>query len=242
MAGGMGPVRVVVTAAACVAACSTVAGIGAARASRGVACPPARSASRLTQYGPAAHADIDGDGTTDRVWVAAAPKAPSSCGIFLVARTAAGVTAIVVAGHAAGPASVSLHEGLPRLFALLHLGSDPALEPVVIVNHGAQAVTFAVYRPAAGVLVRMAVPAAMPDALRWEDGTTRFGSVDCAGVGLVRDSFASRRPDGRWDVSRHTYRVQTAFVAQQSFTGVVTKKPAPPNGLPFGSCEGVRAG
>jgi hypothetical protein len=43
-------------------------------------------------------------------------------------------------------------------------------------------------------------------------------------------------------VSRHTYRVETAFVAEQSFTGVVTKRPAPPKGLPFASCDGVRAG
>src|SRR5262249_59419729 len=131
-------------------------------------------------------------------------------------------TASVVPGHAAGPSAVSLQDGLPRLFGLLHLGSDVALEPVVIVDHGAEAVTFAVYRPANGALARMPVPSAVADVLRWEDGTRSFGSVDCAGAGLVRDSFASRRPDGRWAVSRHTYRVAKAFVAEQSFTGGVT--------------------
>jgi hypothetical protein len=199
----MGPVRVVVLAATCIVAWTAAVEVGAAKP-RAARCPSVSSASRLTQYGPAARGDVDADGRYDRVWVTAAPAAPGSCGIFLVARTAAGVAAVTVPGHLAGPASATLHAGLPRLFGLLHLGGDVGLEPVVIVDRGAQAVTFAVYRLAAGSLVRMRIPAPVADVLRWEDGASRFGSVDCAGVGLVRDSFSSRRADGRWDVTRHS--------------------------------------
>ena len=239
----MGPVRLVLTGTVTLAA---LAGGVRSTAAASPGCPPAIAAIHLRQYGPSARADIDADGVLDRAWIAAQPSAPGSCGIFLVIRTRRGVAAIVVPGRAAGPASSSLRSGLPRLFGLLRLGSVPDLEPIVIVDRGVNAVSFAVYRLLGVRLARLTVPGAGGDRLDWADGSTAFGSVDCVGSAetiRVQDAFAERRADGLWLVKRHTYRLSDSrFMAENAFSAVVSAKPKLPSGLPFARCAGLRAG
>jgi hypothetical protein len=209
-------------------------------------CPPAAAAVHLHQYGPAARADVDADGVRDRAWIAAQPSAPGSCGILLVVRTQRGVATIAVPGQGAGSASSSLRGGLPRLFGLLRLGGSPDLQPVVIVDRGVNAVSFAAYRLQGGRLARLTVPGASGDMLDWADGSSAFGSVDCVGSAAtirVRNAFAEQRGDGMWFVSRHTYRLSDSrFTAEKAFSAVVAAKPKVPAGLPFARCVGLRAG
>jgi len=207
-------------------------------------CPPDVAAAHLHHYGPAARADVDGDGVADRAWLSAQTSAPASCGILLAVRTRRGLSVARVPGSVAGTAGDSLAHGLPRLFGLLRLGSGRDLEPVVIVARGAQALSFAAFRISGGRLARVSVPGGR--SLQWAVGLSAFGSVDCIGSAegtLLHEAFAERRSNGGWLLTRHTYRLtDSTLQAEKALASVVTKRPALPTGLPFARCRGVRAG
>jgi hypothetical protein len=238
----VGPVRLLLAGAISLVA------LAAARVATATvpACPAAGAAAHLRQYGPAARADVDGDGVRDRAWIAAQPSAPGVCGIFLAVRTRTGVASVRVPGNAAGDASASLRQGLPRLFGLLRLDGERDLEPVVIVDRSADTIAFAVYRLEGRQLVRVAVPGADRNRLRWADGAAAFGTVDCASGAestRVRDAFAERQADGSWLVTRHTYRLGDArLTAETALSAVTPTRPRLPAGLPFAHCTGLRAG
>jgi hypothetical protein len=237
----VGPVRLVLAGAISLAA------FAAARAAAASppGCPPPAAVAHLRHYGPSARADVDGDGVTDRAWIAAQPSGPGSCGILLAVKTHGGLSVATVPGYAAGTAAASLKHGLPRLFGLLRLGRERDLEPVVIVDRGVDAVSFAIYRLIHGRLARVGVTG-RGRGLDWADGPTAFGSVDCVAVAAgtrVRDAFAERQADGSWLLTRHTYRLADAtLTADTAVSAVVTKKPKLPPGLPFAHCTGLRAG
>jgi len=236
----VGPVRLVLAGAASLLA---LAG-GRVASATPSGCPPPAAVVHLRQYGPAARADVDADGVGDRAWIAAQPSAPGYCGIFLAVRTQRGVAAVRVPGNEAGPASASLGKGLPRLFGLLRLGGARDLEPVVIVDRGLDAVSFAAFR--LGKLARVVVAGAAGNQLDWADGSTAFGSVHCIGATActrVRDAFAEQQGDGSWLLTRHTYRLSDSrLTAEKALSAVVVSRPKAPTGLPFARCAGLRAG
>ena len=238
----MGPVRLVLAGAVSL---MTLAPVRVAAATPS-ACPPLPAVEHLRQFGPAARADVDGDGVVDRAWIAAQPSAPGFCGIFLVVRTRRGVVAIRVPGNADGPASASLSKGLPRLFGLLRLSGARDLEPVVIVDRGVDAVAFAAYRLEGNGLARVAVPGPAGNKLDWADGSTAFGGIDCAGKGegtRLKDAFAEQQGDGSWLLTRHTYRLAASrLMAEKALSAVLASKPRVPLALPFAHCAGLRAG
>jgi hypothetical protein len=238
----VGPVRLVLAGATSLAA---LAGARVAAATP-PSCPPLAAVAHLRQHGPSARADVDADGFADRAWIAAQPSAPGFCGIFLAVRTRRGIATIRVPGDRPGNASATLSKGLPRLFGLLRLGGERDLEPVVIVDRGANAVAFATYRLTGNRLARVSVAGAAANELDWADGRSTFGSVDCiAGAAgtRVRDSFAVQQGDGSWLLTRHTYRLaDSRLMAEKALSAVVAKRPKLPPGLPFAHYKGLRAG
>ena len=238
----MRPVRLVLAGAASLLA---LAG-GRAASATPSGCPPSAAVVHLRQYGPTARADVDADGTVDRAWIAAQPSAPGFCGILLAVRTRRGIAVVRVPGNEVGPASASLAKGLPRLFGLLRLGDARDLEPVVIIDRGINAVSFAAFRLVGNGLVRVTVVGTAGNQLDWAYGSTEFGSVDCVGAKAstrVRDAFAEQQADRSWLLSRHTYRLSDSrLTAEKALSAVVASRPKEPTALPFAHCAGLRAG
>ena len=212
-------------------------------------CAEARAAVLAAASPEALEADVDGDGATDRVFVATRPDAPPRCRYFLVAQT--GATAVVrPVRFAERDASFAAEIRIPQVLVLAEVDRRPGAEAVVVVWRGASTEFAALFAVRDGRFVRLRVPGT--------DGLSRHtfafaGSVgnafavDCRGraSGVVRTVSASYAPPRyrSYVVETTLYRLRgTAFrvVSQRerrmSLDALETHPAFRGPGQPFPSC------
>jgi hypothetical protein len=157
------------------------------------------------------HTDIDGDLRKDVIGLAAAPFAPGSCGIFLVAETRDAKIAARIPGYYADvSATQSVRSGVepPRLAGRFWLGSTSVV--AVETGRGAHATFFALYRFWRGKLIRLSIAGRQRDVVGEDYGSTNFGGTYCRRDHLLVEWSASIHYPGRGytvDFGRVTFRL-----------------------------------
>jgi hypothetical protein len=155
--------------------------------------------------------DIDRDRRTTDVVGLAAPFAPGSCGVFLVAKTRSAKFAARVPPYYGGisaTAGVSSTTEPPRLAGRFRLGSTPIV--AVETNRGAHASFFALYRFWRGKLTRLSVQGRRIAEVGENYGSTNFGGTYCLRSGLLVEWFGSIHypgPGDEVDFARRTFRL-----------------------------------
>ena len=204
------------------------------------ACPSLAAVPRLTRYGPTLRADLDRDGRLERVWIAAAPRAPGRCGIFVVAHDGRRHRVARVPPFIVGPASRSLDEGLPRITASIPFGAPDQRVVAVQVNRGAHAAHFVLYRAEARRLVR-----GVDGQVMWNVGLLNFGNVDCfrhrRGWELRQYDAWQVRPR-LWEYNVTTFRlerrrIRAVRVSRRGDRRDVSRVQAGFSAAPFGRCR-----
>jgi hypothetical protein len=196
--------------------------------------------------------DVDGDRRRDRVELRIAPKAPVTCGVLVVARTARGTrVARVHYGSAESRLTgADLTRGGrrgPSLAGLYALDDRRGLDVVVTAWEGASNTFLQFFATRSGKLVRLAAPRAWPsEGASWGGFASSYSGIDCA-RGLIRRTSAGLS-NGRWDLWRDFYRVgpnRIRLVRSQHLRGSwrLTRKYGDElsQARPFPSCRGVAA-
>jgi TolB protein len=121
--------------------------------------------------------DVDGDGNDDEVSVAIDPQADGTCRYFLVVATSGALTAARIEPSELGPTDEAL-----ALEALVPLDTEPGLEIVVDVWHGAATEFAAVYTMRDEIPVRMRIeaPETTEDVFAYGGSLSGLSGVDCA--------------------------------------------------------------
>jgi hypothetical protein len=185
------------------------------------ACPKPSTAATLPFADPRAviRTDLDHDGHMDSLGLAAAPFAPGSCGIFLVAKTrrarlAAHVPPFLL--HDTAAQSVSGQRTQPP-----HLAGSFTLDGTRIVaveiDRGAHANRFALYRFRNGRLIRIRLTRRGEPTVGENYGLTTFGGTYCRRNNTLVEWAGSLHYPGmgrQVDFERRTYRLTGRMLRQ----------------------------
>lgn len=221
------------------------------------ACPSVSAAGSLPTVGPTLRGDVDGDGRRDRVTITYAPRAPTICGFFTVARTASGDRASRLSVHdekvgRAGDYAKWYRE--PTVMALVAVDRRPGLEVLVRLWHGASTVGGALVTARGSRLVPMRLGGRRDAQWVWGGGVIGHSAIDCAygrarGFIVINGGWVER--DGTFAEWRALYRAEgTTFrllrrqVRRNPRPGETWRTDIPEVGgiNPFGRCTIVSAG
>jgi hypothetical protein len=212
-------------------------------------CPavPAVLAASRPAPTPALVADVDGDGSRDRVTIRFAPRLWTNCGILVVVATRQGVKpARVPYGSEAGkfPRTDQFigRSTFPFLNGLYRIDRRPGLEIVLTSWAGASTSILHMFTFTQGRLVHVRAPT--PDGL-WEGGCCGESTgLDCA-RGMLRISGMSWLDRHHLQLDRRYYTLRNArlvFTSSRSFRLRDTQvKSSRESSALFDSCNGVRA-
>lgn len=174
------------------------------RAAPGSDCPNEvkASADPSLRRSPPFDGDVDGDGASDRVFIAADESAAPECSAFVVALTRSARLSAPVFQPGFEP---SLN--LPALRFLTPLDARPGAEVVVDVAAGASTVFAAAFTVNDGRLRRLAVRGddpALDDLFAYGSSAGHTNGADCEkGLVVVSDAVPV---GGRWRVRRKFFR------------------------------------
>lgn len=177
-------------------------------------CPSVSAAGSLPTAVPPLRGDVDGDGRPDRVLITHAPRAPTTCGFFVVARTSRGDRA----------ARLKLYEGKvtragdyarwyrePSVVSLAAVDRGPGLEILVRLWHGASRVGGALLTVRGTRLVPMRIAGSRDVQWVWGGGVIGHSHIDCvygraSGFVAISGEWAER--DGTVGRSRVLFRAE----------------------------------
>lgn len=178
------------------------------------ACPSVSAAGSLPTVGPVLRGDVDGDGRRDRVTITHAPRAPTTCGFFALARTANGNVAARLPLYEgkirrAGDYATAYRE--PTVMALAAVDGKLGLEIVVRLWHGASHVGGALLTVRDAHLLPMRLAGRDAEWV-WGGGVASNNHIDCVygrASGYVAISSEWVERDGRtFGSSRALYRAE----------------------------------
>lgn len=167
----------------------------------------AARADESLRTGGVLEADVDGDGSTEEVWIAIDPEATSvPCRAFVVVRSSDG-------GLRSGALSFQEFSGpgLPKLHGLIEVTPVPGYEIVVDVTAGASTQFVALYA-VSGELVVQIVPRGVKEA---EGGLFGYGgsvghldAIDCLDGRIVVSTAVPSGEGVEYRVTRRDYEPQ----------------------------------
>jgi hypothetical protein len=155
------------------------------------------------RVGGSLRGDVDGDGTSDEVFIQHAPGADPACTYFVAVRTAGTVLSSPIE-QAEGGTSL----GLPALDSLAQVDGRPGLDVVVTVLAGASTTFYGIFSAGSGRLARMGVTGASDFGPLFPSGGSagHLEASDCTPDGMV---VVQATPSGSgWAVKRSFYKTR----------------------------------
>lgn len=151
-------------------------------------------------------ADVDGDGSDDRVYTVGRPTLLGrSCRYFLVAETGSGTYSARVGGRRLWYGAGDFQLFLAPIAAAQVDGVGGA-EILVHLSQGASTRAATLYSLTGGTLTRMRAEGARHDAFSWLGSVTHGGAFDCVAGHFVVSGWGMAGNGPRFSITRRMYR------------------------------------